>query len=355
MWTHRNCFSKNIPTSHEISEIARLKIAQSLKFGRTIAITGAGVSAAYGHLSWEELGKFIVLDTLDKAVKYSQDREEDIKINGESEKDIEVNKIVTEIRLIAQVLDEPEGPMLSSFSIKVDTALLQLCRYTRKLIYNETVNQVESENELDNMVRTLFSSSCIGRFKARLRCVSNISYKELIDTIEEKQKEENSVEINSDYSSYVELERDLFNELIKLKETEHNQIKEKSREIYNQLKSFDKRVLDSENLTSPDPYKLIVNNMGLSRFVTLNYDEEIEETFKRYGFSENTNPDNDLEHANQYIDGYGALLVSKAPTEESIGDLLVFSSTALENSATVFHLHGASTTATSSRDRKSVV
>jgi len=340
MWTHKHCYLKNTPISDDITKIAELEIAQSLKFGRTIAIIGSGMSAAYGHLLWDELAKFIILDTLDNVKKSDNVKRSNVE---------DVKKIKTEIINLAKIdetlLNEGGDAMLTSNKIKVDTVLLQLCRHIRKLIGEE-------ENTLDETVRNIFSGSSIDKFKSRLRCVSYDAYTDLTEI--ENKPSNSAKKRKTEHKSYIELEKYLFeklkNEYSTIKKDREDMIMEIFQELYifDELASKSNSVIDSDS-EQKDPYNIIIHKMELNRFVTLNFDEEIEATFKKFGFTDKSFEKKDINYVKNYVNGYGAYLISKSPTEDSVGDLLIFSSTTTESSATVFHLHGSTTSAKDSR------
>ena len=336
MWTHRHCYSEDIPTSQDIRTAARLELAQSIKFGRTVAIVGSGVSAAYGNLCWDELGRFIILDTLDKAGEYLRENN-----------NRQVEKLVREIGDIAQVSNEPgtDDKIFTTSGDRTDTSLLQLCRHVRSLIHEPYKNGAAgNENELDDMVRRIYSGASVEKFKARLRCISCQAYKR-IDKLEAGTDDTHTD--GPDFSSYLELEKHLFEKLSNTNESCATELDKTLTYILFQFEKFDRQ--NGSPAAAHDPYNVIINKAGLSRFVTLNYDQEIERAFEQSGFRKIAAADDSREHVDTYVNGYGSILFSMVPSDDSIGDLLVFSSTTTECSASVYHLHGASSPKTSSR------
>ena len=346
MWTHKHCFSKSIPTSDNIKENALFKIAQSLKFGRTIAVTGAGVSAAYGYLSWNELSQFIVLDTLDRVDEFlptdQPDAYEEIRVIAK-----EIATIL-DPRLLApgKKIQFQLHFNLPTIDTVVSPGLIQLCRDVRKLISLEQGNLCLRENfdslELDNTVRAIFDGRFANIFMARLRCIDRkiyTAFRKAKKSIDEQIKQDpTKVQLPKNiYTSYLPLEAECLNEIIKATNPSSLGLLKR---IYKSLLAFDnaKHQVDG-------PYRLLTEKLQLSRFVTTNYDEEIERTFSANGFMEKPGSEHANSHTKAYTNGYGEILLSRAPVDDSVGDLLVFSSTTTESSASIFHLHGAATVA----------
>ena len=347
MWTHKHCFSKTIPTSDNIKDNAQFKIAQSLKFGRTIAVTGAGVSAAYGYLSWNELAQFIALDTLDMVDAFLPPDQPD--------KYEEIRFIAQEIATILdpdllQQNKKIQFPLhfnLPAIDTKVSPGLIQLCRDVRKLINVEKGDNCLRDNfvnlELDNSVRKIFDGQFVNSFKARLRCIDKRIYMALLKAIDEQNKQEpQNIKLPKNiYPSYLSLEIDCLEKIQNAaKPTNVGLLKT----IYKSLLAFDK-----ENYRTDGPYGILIEKLQLSRFVTTNYDEEIEKTFTANGFLQKPSSEQANEHTKVFTNGYGEVLLSRAPVDDSVGDLLVFASTATESSASIFHLHGAVSVATNKR------
>lgn len=98
-----------------------------------------------------------------------------------------------------------------------------------------------------------------------------------------------------------------------------------------------------------DPLNKVVDDLGVRRFITLNYDFEIERYFVDAGFR-NFPPKTFMETeaskpvAEDYrVDGIGRVLFDQAFEREKASDMVRFSMGQGNESAAVFHLHGRAT------------
>lgn len=100
---------------------------------------------------------------------------------------------------------------------------------------------------------------------------------------------------------------------------------------------------DSESLRYlHDPIRSLIDSLNVRRFITTNYDREIEDYFERTGYTFDW-PDRSGKPSEALVygkDGTGATIRSAVLTEDSVADLVQFAADAGQNATDVFHLHG---------------
>jgi len=100
-----------------------------------------------------------------------------------------------------------------------------------------------------------------------------------------------------------------------------------------------------------DPLSKIVRGLGVRRFITLNYDFEIERYFQDAGYRNfpkrgasvhTSRPETPHPDASR-VDGLGGVLTDRTFERETAADLVEFAVGAADDDAGVFHLHGRAT------------
>lgn len=91
-----------------------------------------------------------------------------------------------------------------------------------------------------------------------------------------------------------------------------------------------------------DPIRSLITSLNVRRFITTNYDREIEDYFERTGYSFDW-PDRSGKPSKPLVfgkDGTGSTVRSAVLTEDSVADLVQFAADAGQDERDVFHLHG---------------
>lgn len=92
-----------------------------------------------------------------------------------------------------------------------------------------------------------------------------------------------------------------------------------------------------------DPLSKLVLRLGITRYLTTNYDFEIERLFRDRGYRRFTGQESGLNPSDRRTDGLGGTLVDSTFARDRATDLISFSLGEDGADAAVFHLHGSAT------------
>ncbi|MEP5699427.1 MAG: SIR2 family protein, partial [Sneathiella sp.] len=391
MWTYRHPYREPLTASERIQYHAHAELFRAMNIGRQIAFVGSGVSMAYGHPTWNEM-VLLVVNAVDQ--RYRQKLvPKGGKIREWKPKNSSADRLHSSLR------EQFKKPSLHDVSFKKEDSKGTYYRYeplnipysdkqfdstTLLALCTDLSKAMGEEHFVRTFIANLFRASPLKLFFYRLfllggtdeytllqlfnmslpnsmRVVefNEATLTEIIDQFETaflttdrietsiENLKENAPEIFQ--MGHLELEIHIW-EKFKTACSDLNRCSKTFPEetvlsILGILACFD-QIMDKS--AGPDPIKILVEDWGIKRFVTTNYDLEIENHFINSQFF---SPQSGHEHAfkkskNSNINplvaenGYGGQLISSSISSHNIGDLTDFSVLTIRDNIQVLHIHG---------------
>jgi len=406
MWNYNRAYQPLLPYSERIALHAETEFFRSLNKNRLIAFIGSGIALPYGRITWSELCALLIMDVDERFWQVLKQHKEEKLFNPIMKEVKELHNalriIVGEDRMYDYNFicngmngDYPDDsdllltPTLDKH-VAADTTMLELCSDLAFLLDQQSTQQEGVPYFLKRRAAKYLMEGSIGQFESRLKLVDGYGeeslYKQWLkarEKIEKEIKKENPKQGNTFVAELKKLsdgQQGIFKH--KLLKTHFKEIwltedkkffKRKSLEelpwkyLRKQLKESNSLNELFEDLvyilrcaslrnakisqgTWANPIKTLVDKLNIKRFVTLNYDTEIERYFiltKGYEVKENDpllSPQHPQRSQSEYIairrNGFGSQLTSVTLEKNMVGRLINFAADSKQNDSYIFHLHG---------------
>ncbi|MCG8493316.1 MAG: SIR2 family protein [Sneathiellales bacterium] len=396
VWTYKHPYREPLTAAERIQYHARAELFRAMNIGRQVAFIGSGVTAAYGRPSWDELLLSVVnaVDQLYRSKMFSDGdgRKEWATANsaadrlhtalrqqfGEQSLHLEApvqtkDGNIYEFRPINACFFSKIGDKTSTLALCTDLAealgetdyvkmfVAKLFLATPLQLFLVRLSLLNGtgegspfykllcpvfENQDDNLIQNKVGFF-LDKLETDIRDAIGVSeqcedLQEKIDTIFQAGNLSKSVLKNR---GSLEAEIFLWERLNEkqLDESEHYD------------RNFAKSILcaflfyDIDHSKGPDPIGVLEKSWKIKRFVTLNYDLEIENYFlkkRQYVPKSGQKPlkellANNAEHTPFIAENqYGGKLISSSINSDNIGDLTDFSSLTVRDNIQIVHLHG---------------
>jgi len=371
MWTYNRPYKRLIPSKERIAYHAKTELYRSLNKNKLVVFTGSGLTIPYGRLTWDELFRLLVMDVDKKFQKLYLDTKK-------HELPMREAKHLHNVLCTALGKNSGEEIILTlDQEVSADTTMLELCGELADVL-DKIENKYEiNTNFLKQKTAEYFQHGLIGQFENRLKLIDGYGKGSLYSIWKnffEDEDEEKKKEVTKVFENLRDLEKDkkiLNSQWLTDKKTfSRNKIETTPWEkIYEVAESdqdveelfrtelipvftlIDKQETPIDQDEWPDPIRTLSEELKINRFITLNYDTEIEKYFlstKGFSVKENdplaTNYNKtkkyNLNRVAKYSNGFGTELTSVTLNEGMIGKLVSFSASSNSNNIDIFHLHG---------------
>lgn len=371
MYTYLRPKEDELPTRASVARRGNLQLYHALDVKRLVAFVGSGVSAAYGRPSWGDLARILLRVTAETAETQAREAPAST-FNARTVRDLlrEVCSILEldaastvpeigrrpdltdhERKLRADVVTFAQA-LRSASALKAGsvTSLLELCE--------RIVGAAGDADALRRNVEWMFGRH--RQVQARLYAAGldlkgaptqdedldkdaaerNFAFLEAIYTDDAP----NTDEYDQYKDNIIKRLRNPAFEKFAYLGVARNIVSAEANTIVRALSNANDAVNDLPDLGRTkveDPLYELRETLGIRRFLTINYDSEIE-TFlnERLGYISDTRSDGD--GARRYRDGFGGIAEIGNATQDELGQLVAFAAVSNPLGVRVLHLHGQS-------------
>ncbi len=411
MWTFRHPYKKLLSTKDRINLHAHAELFRGMHNERMVAFVGSGVSLPYGRLNWSELTRLLVMEVdafyrsseiqsqearvLHDALLKATDTHDDqapIFLPLETGFDADINIL----ELCADLCRELQSPNFLKETTARHIGSGPIGQFGARLILLDGIgaNTLHSHwlKILDKTIRKVINNQTEGNSSDRTRLahflkkrIDATTHHTKIKTIAKKKvikryhKELKKIWKKKDKTRFTrkEIEKKPWKILKKsLDSVKNKDVFKNPEQDPNQIGDIDSyaavhaalaiiahRLFDAQTEGSkiyqyretkkkghwPDPIRAIADTLKIRRFITLNYDLEIEEFFKsnrEFGEQNQAVPkqlthlSNIQDRLTESYDGFRSRMTSVTLNDSMIGCMIDFSTLDEDDSYYVFHLHG---------------